>query len=152
MAIDFFSELNGLAPGAVGCGRDKRPSPTTQPASKMKTLLTIALVVGMFSYAGAQTFGGNLHMAETATGGSVTGQGTTGTAFPSNSAATGQVAATSNAFAGTTADIHDFDINGVVKASVDSGASFHAAAGGGYASLSGVGATDFQCGIDGGTV
>ena len=82
----------------------------------MKTLLTIALVVGMFSYAGAQTFRGNLHMAETATGGSVTGQGTTGTAFQSNSAATGQVAATSNAFAGTTADIHDFDINGVVKA------------------------------------
>jgi hypothetical protein len=75
----------------------------------------------MFSYAGAQTFGGNLHMAETATGGSVTGQGTTGTAFQSNSAATGQVAATFNAFTGTTADIADFDINGVVKASVDGG-------------------------------
>jgi len=33
MAIDFFSELNRLAPGAVGSGRDKRPSPTTQPAA-----------------------------------------------------------------------------------------------------------------------
>ena len=110
MAIDFLVSSNGFVPGDVGCGRDKRPSPTTQLARKMKTLLTIALVVAMFSYAGAQTFGGNLHMAETATGGSVTGQGTTGTAFQSN------VAATSNAFAGTTADIHDFDINGVVKA------------------------------------
>lgn len=116
MAIDFLVSSNGFVPGDVGCGRDKRPSPTTQLARKMKTLLTIAFVVGMFSCAGAQTFGGNLHMAETATGGSVTGQGTTGTAFQSNSAATGHVAATSNAFAGTTADIHDFHINGVVKA------------------------------------
>jgi len=34
MAIDFFSELNRLAPGAVGSGRDKRPSPTTQPGRR----------------------------------------------------------------------------------------------------------------------
>ena len=27
MAIDF-SELNGFEPGDVGCGRDKRPSPS----------------------------------------------------------------------------------------------------------------------------
>jgi hypothetical protein len=66
MAIDF-SELNGFAPGAVGCGRDKRPSPTTQPASKMKTLLTMALLVGMFSYVGAQVTG-NFYLGETATG------------------------------------------------------------------------------------
>jgi hypothetical protein len=45
MALDF-SELNGFTPDDVGCGRDKCSSPTTQPASKMKTLLTLPAVPG----------------------------------------------------------------------------------------------------------
>jgi hypothetical protein len=54
MAIDLVCSTDSHL-GDVGCGRDKRPSPTTQPASKMKTLVTLVLLAVMFSYAHGQT-------------------------------------------------------------------------------------------------